>query len=92
MTKEKALSLLKAKGFDIYPSDQVMIYSKKDDVSVICSFLGSNTTVSISFSGIANLKKAKKLMQDIFGYAFEHLSDCPVDGKTANYFSIKPVN
>ena len=90
---ELVKQLLQQNDVIIHPSSGgVMIYAYRNGKqyeSFVCSWLGSNLTVSISIEGKADLKKSSKIAKSIFGkqFAVRHLADCPFDGKQANYFS-----
>lgn len=90
---ELAKKLLQKAGVIIHPkSEGFMVYAYRNGKqyeTFVCSWLGSNLTVSISINGKANLKKSTKIAKSIFGkqFAVRHLANCPLDGKQANYFS-----
>ena len=90
---ELVKQLLQKAGVVIHPkSEGVMVYAYRNGKqyeTFVCSWLGSNLTVSISIDGKANLKKSTKIVKGIFGkqFAVHHLADYPLDGKQANYFS-----
>nr|DAX16289.1 MAG TPA: hypothetical protein [Caudoviricetes sp.] len=90
---ELVKQLLQKAGVVIHPkSEGVMVYAYRNGKqyeTFVCSWLGSNLTVSISIDGKANLKKSSKIAKSIFGkqFAVRHLADCPFDGEQANYFS-----
>lgn len=93
---ELVKTLLIKSGVDIHPMTRgVMVYAYRDKGinrdSFICSWLGSNLTVSVSINGKANLKKSIKYIESIFGkkFSIKHLRDCPMDGVIANYFSLQ---
>lgn len=95
---ELVKQLLQKAGVIIHPkSEGFMVYAyrnRKRYESVVCSWLGSNLTVSISIDGKANLKETSKIAKAIFGkqFAVSHLADCPFDGQQANYFSCEFLN
>ena len=90
---ELVKKLLQKAGVVIHPkSEGVMVYAYRNGKqyeTFVCSWLGSNLTVSISIDGKANLKKSTKIAKSIFGkqFAVRHLANCPFDGQQANYFS-----
>ena len=90
---ELVKKLLQKAGVIIHPkSEGFMVYAYRNGKqyeTFVCSWLGSNLTVSISINGKANLKKSTKIAKSIFGkqFAVRHLANCPLDGKQANYFS-----
>ncbi|MFZ7136782.1 hypothetical protein ACLSZP_10755 [Avibacterium avium] len=91
--------LLIQSGAKIHPmTEGVMVCAYQDKgenrESFVCSWLGSDLTVSISINGKANLKKSTKLVKSIFGkyFAIEHLKNCPLDGQQANYFGLQFLN
>ena len=90
---ELVKQLLQKAGVVIHPkSEGFMVYAYRNGKqyeTFVCSWLGSNLTVSISIDGKANLKKSSKIAKSIFGkqFAVRHLADCPFDGEQANYFS-----
>ena len=92
---ELVKQLLQKAGVVIHPkSEGVMVYAYRNGKqfeSFVCSWLGSNLTVSISIEGKADLKKSSKIAKSIFGkqFAVRHLADCPFDGKQANYFGLQ---
>ena len=51
--------------------------------SFVCSWMGSNLTVSVSIDGKADLEKSTKIVKGIFGkqFAVRHLAGCPLDSK-----------
>lgn len=95
---ELVKQLLQKAGVVIHPkSEGVMVYAYRNGKqyeSFVCSWMGSNLTVSVSIDGKANLKKSAKIIKGIFGkqFAVSHLVDCPLDGKQANYFSCEFLN
>lgn len=90
---ELVKQLLQKAGVVIHPkSEGVIVYAYRNGKqfeSFVCSWLGSNLTVSISIDGKADLKKSSNIAKSIFGkrFAVIHLADCPFDGQQANYFS-----
>ena len=90
---ELVKQLLQKAGVVIHPkSEGFMVYAYRNGKqyeTFVCSWLGSNLTVSISIDGKANLKKSTKIAKSIFGkqFAVRHLANCPFDGQQANYFS-----
>lgn len=90
--------LLQKAGVVIHPkSEGFMVYAYRNGKlyeSFVCSWLGSNLTVSISIEGKADLEKSSKIAKSIFGkqFAVSHLADCPFDGEQANYFSCEFLN
>lgn len=95
---ELVKQLLQKAGVVIHPkSGGVMVYAYRNGKqyeSFVCSWLGSNLTVSISIEGKADLGKSSKIAKSIFGkqFAVRHLADCPFDGEQANYFSCEFLN
>ena len=95
---ELVKQLLKDAGVVIHPkSEGVMVYAYqhgKKFKSFVCSWLGSNLTVSISIEGKADLKQSSEIVKAIFGKQFKvsHLADCPFDGAQTNYFSYEFLN
>ena len=95
---ELVKQLLQKAGVVIHPkSEGFMVYAYRNGKqyeTFVCSWLGSNLTVSISIDGKANLKKSTKIAKSIFGkqFAVRHLADCPFDGEQANYFSCEFLN
>ncbi len=95
---ELVKQLLQKVGVVIHPkSEGFMVYANRNGKqyeTFVCSWLGSNLTVSISIDGKANLKKSTKIVKGIFGkqFAVRHLANCPLDGKQANYFSCEFLN
>ena len=95
---ELVKKLLQKAGVVIHPkSEGFMVYAYRNGKqyeTFVCSWLGSNLTVSISIDGKANLKKSTKIAKSIFGkqFAVRHLADCPFDGEQANYFSCEFLN
>ena len=95
---ELVKKLLQKAGVVIHPkSEGFMVYAYRNGKqyeTFVCSWLGSNLTVSVSIDGKANLKKSAKIVKGIFGkqFAVRHLVDCPFDGKQANYFSCEFLN
>lgn len=92
---ELVKQLLQKAGVVIHPkSEGVMVYAYRNGKqyeTFVCSWLGSDLTVSVSIDGKANLKKSTKIVNGIFGkqFAVSHLEDCPFDGKQANYFGLQ---
>ena len=90
---ELVKQLLQKAGVVIHPkSEGVMVYAYRNGKqyeSFVCSWMGSNLTVSVSIDGKADLEKSTKIVKGIFGkqFAVRHLAGCPLDGKQANYFS-----
>lgn len=90
--------LLQKAGVVIHPkSEGVMVYAYRNGKqyeSFVCSWMGSNLTVSVSIDGKADLEKSTKIVKGIFGkqFAVRHLAGCPLDGKQANYFSCEFLN
>ena len=95
---ELVKQLLQKAGVVIHPkSEGVMVYAYRNGKqyeSFVCSWMGSNLTVSISIEGKADLGKSSKIAKSIFGkqFAVRHLAGCPLDGKQANYFSCEFLN
>lgn len=95
---ELVKQLLQKAGVVIHPkSDGVMVYAYRNGKqyeSFVCSWMGSNLTVSVSIDGKADLEKSTKIVKGIFGkqFAVRHLVGCPLDGKQANYFSCEFLN
>ena len=95
---ELVKQLLQKAGVVIHPkSEGVMVYAYRNGKqyeTFVCSWLGSNLTVSISINGKADLEKSTKIVKGIFGkqFAVRHLAGCPLDGKQANYFSCEFLN
>ena len=95
---ELVKQLLQKAGVVIHPkSEGFMVYAYRNGKqyeTFVCSWLGSNLTVSVSIDGKANLKKSAKIIKGIFGkqFAVSHLVDCPLDGKQANCFSCEFLN
>ena len=95
---ELVKQLLQKAGVVIHPkSEGVMVYAYRNGKqyeTFVCSWLGSDLTVSVSIDGKANLKKSTKIVNGIFGkrFAVSHLAGCPLDGKQANYFSCEFLN
>lgn len=92
---ELVKQLLQQNDVIIHPSSEgVMIYAYRNGKqyeTFVCSWLGSNLTVSISIDAKANFKKSTQIVKNIFGkqYSIRHLANCPLDGKKANYFSLQ---
>ena len=92
---ELVKQLLQKAGVVIHPkSEGFMVYAYRNGKqyeTFVCSWLGSDLTVSVSIDGKANLKKSTKIVNGIFGkqFAVSHLEDCPFDGKQANYFGLQ---
>ena len=95
---ELVKQLLQKAGVVIHPkSEGVMVYAYRNGKqydSFVCSWMGSNLTVSVSIDGKADLEKSTKIVKGIFGkqFAVRHLAGCPLDGKQANYFSCEFLN
>ena len=95
---ELVKQLLQKAGVVIHPkSEGVMVYAYRNGKqyeSFVCSWMGSNLTVSVSIDGKADLEKSTKIVKGIFGkqFAVRHLAGCPRDGKQANYFSCEFLN
>ena len=95
---ELVKQLLQKAGVVIHPkSEGVMVYAYRNGKqyeSFVCSWMGSNLTVSVSIDGKADLEKSTKIVKGIFGkqFAVRHLAGCPHDGKQANYFSCEFLN
>ena len=95
---ELVKQLLQKAGVVIHPkSEGVMVYAYRNGKqyeSFVCSWMGSNLTVSVSIDGKADLEKSTKIVKGIFGkqFAVRHLAGCPLDGKQANYFSCAFLN
>lgn len=95
---ELVKQLLQKAGVVIHPkSEGVMVYAYRNGKqyeSFVCSWMGSNLTVSVSIDGKADLEKSTKIVKGIFGkqFAVRHLAGCPLDGKQANYFSYEFLN
>lgn len=95
---ELVKKLLQKAGVVIHPkSEGVMVYAYRNGKqyeTFVCSWLGSNLTVSVSIDGKADLEKSTKIVKGIFGkqFAVRHLAGCPLDGKQANYFSCEFLN
>lgn len=66
MTKNEIIKILSNDGYELKMDNGLVWGMLKDDVSVICSTLGANPTISISFNGKQNDKKAKKLIKELF--------------------------
>lgn len=66
--------LLQKAGVVIHPkSEGFMVYAYRNGKqyeTFVCSWLGSNLTVSVSIDGKANLKKSAKIVKGIFGKQF----------------------
>ena len=84
---ELVKQLLQKAGVVIHPkSEGFMVYAYRNGKqyeTFVCSWLGSNLTVSISINGKADLEKSTKIVKGIFGkqFAVRHLAGCPLDGK-----------
>ena len=95
---ELVKQLLQKADVVIHPkSEGVMVYAYRNGKqyeSFVCSWMGSNLTVSVSIDGKADLEKSTKIVKGIFGkqFAVRHLAGCPLDGKQANYFSCEFLN
>jgi len=95
---ELVKQLLQKAGVVIHPkSEGVMVYAYRNGKqyeTFVCSWLGSNLTVSVSIDGKADLERSTKIVKGIFGkqFAVRHLAGCPLDGKQANYFSCEFLN
>ena len=95
---ELVKKLLQKAGVVIHPkSEGVMVYAYRNGKqyeTFVCSWLGSNLTVSVSIDGKADLERSTKIVKGIFGkqFAVRHLAGCPLDGKQANYFSCEFLN
>ena len=95
---ELVKQLLQKAGVVIHPkSEGVMVYAYRNGKqyeSFVCSWMGSNLTVSVSIDGKADLEKSTKIVKGIFGkqFAVRHLAGCPLDGKQAHYFSCEFLN
>ena len=95
---ELVKQLLQKAGVVIHPkSEGGMVYAYRNGKqyeSFVCSWMGSNLTVSVSIDGKADLEKSTKIVKGIFGkqFAVRHLAGCPLDGKQANYFSCEFLN
>ena len=95
---ELVKQLLQKAGVVIHPkSEEVMVYAYRNGKqyeSFVCSWMGSNLTVSVSIDGKADLEKSTKIVKGILGkqFAVRHLAGCPLDGKQANYFSCEFLN
>ena len=95
---ELVKQLLQKAGVVIHPkSEGVMVYAYRNGKQYerfVCSWMGSNLTVSVSIDGKADLEKSTKIVKGIFGkqFAVRHLAGCPLDGKQANYFSCEFLN
>jgi len=95
---ELVKQLLQKAGVVIHPkSEGVMVYAYRNGKqyeSFVCSWMGSNLTVSVSIDGKADLEKSTKIVKGIVGkqFAVRHLAGCPLDGKQANYFSCEFLN
>ena len=95
---ELVKQLLQKAGVVIHPkSEGVMVYAYRNGKqyeSFVCSWMGSNLTVSVSIDGKADFEKSTKIVKGIFGkqFAVRHLAGCPLDGKQANYFSCEFLN
>lgn len=89
---ELVKTLLKEHNVNIHPrSYSVMVYATKGNKSLVCSWLGSNLTISASVNGKANREVSEKLVNKIFGKVFviTPLTDCPMDNIHSNYFSLE---
>ena len=84
---ELVKQLLQKAGVVIHPkSEGVMVYAYRNGKqyeSFVCSWMGSNLTVSVSIEGKADLEKSTKIVKGIFGkqFAVRHLAGCPLDSK-----------
>ena len=71
---ELVKKLLQKAGVVIHPkSEGFMVYAYRNGKqyeTFVCSWLGSNLTVSVSIDGKANLKKSAKIVKGIFGKQF----------------------
>ena len=66
MTRDDIINALTKAGFKIAPeTSQLIIYAYKAPTSIVCSILAANATVSVSFGGLPDLDKAKKLIKKI---------------------------
>ena len=93
MTRDDIINALTKAGFKIAPkTSQLIIYAYKAPTSIVCSILAANATVSVSFGGLPDLDKAKKLIKKIFGVEGERIQNNPLDGVRANYFSLGEVD
>lgn len=84
---ELVKKLLQKAGVVIHPkSEGFMVYAYRNGKqyeTFVCSWLGSNLTVSVSIDGKADLEKSTKIVKGIFGkqFAVRHLAGCPLDSK-----------
>ena len=84
---ELVKQLLQKAGVVIHPkSEGFMVYAYRNGKqyeSFVCSWMGSNLTVSVSIDGKADLEKSTKIVKGIFGkqFAVRHLAGCPLDSK-----------
>ena len=84
---EKTIEDLLKNKFIIHPkTNNKAILAYKVAVSIVCTFDCDQAVVSVSFGGLPNLPKAKKLVKKIFGRRYRHYSACALDGVRANYF------
>ena len=71
---ELVKQLLQKAGVVIHPkSEGVMVYAYRNGKqyeSFVCSWMGSNLTVSVSIDGKADLEKSTKIVKGIFGKQF----------------------
>ncbi|MFZ7174977.1 hypothetical protein ACLSYX_09210 [[Pasteurella] aerogenes] len=89
MKKAEIINVFKKDGFKLRMDDDIVFGMIKNRTTIMCSFLGSNVTISISFSGLANKEKAEKLIHKLFPAATYIEQDKIL---TASYFSLPKVH
>lgn len=86
---EKTLENLLKNKFIIHPkTNNKIIMAYKVASSVVCTFDSEQIMVSVSFGGLPDIAKAKKLVKKVFGSKYQHYSACEMDGVRANYFKL----
>ncbi|HDR1216595.1 TPA: hypothetical protein QB252_001734 [Pasteurella multocida] len=85
---DKVKELLEKHGFKIYSSPPERVWSKReqDNVSLVCSCLNEVMLVSISHSGVRNPRKAKQIIQSVFGGLYQYEQN--KHGDKAVYFNL----
>lgn len=66
MTRDEIIEILSNDGYELKIDNGIVWGMLKGDVSVVCSTLDANLTISISFNCKQNDKKAKKLIKELF--------------------------
>lgn len=85
MTKQEIIKRFESIGFELRLDNDITFGFKKGTTTIMCSLLGSSTTISISFNKSADKDKAVRFMAQMFPTA-EYIEQNYI--LSASYFSL----